>query len=52
MEVQFSPLFDHRKWQEVDHDMDESLAGSLTGPSSGEGESDPLGLGAVIECVG
>ncbi|KAI0938572.1 hypothetical protein AcW1_001724 [Taiwanofungus camphoratus] len=37
------------KWQEVDHDMDESLAGSLTGPSSGEGESDPLGLGAVID---
>ena len=39
-----------RKWEDVDHE--DSLAGQLVGPSgSGEGEGDPLGLGAFVECV-
>ncbi|KAH9923300.1 exocyst complex component Sec5-domain-containing protein [Amylocystis lapponica] len=37
-----------KKWEEVDHEVDNSLAGSLTGTSSGEGE-DPLGLGVAID---
>ncbi|KZT10260.1 uncharacterized protein LAESUDRAFT_721596 [Laetiporus sulphureus 93-53] len=36
-----------QKWEEIDHEKDESLAGSLTG--SGDGETDPLGLGAVVD---
>ena len=38
-----------RRWEEVDHEKDNSLAGMLTG--SGEGEPDPLGLQNVIEYV-
>ncbi|GBE87410.1 exocyst complex component Sec5-domain-containing protein [Sparassis latifolia] len=36
------------KWEEIDHDADNSLAGSLTS-SSNEGEVDPLALGTVID---
>ncbi|EPS97441.1 hypothetical protein FOMPIDRAFT_98227 [Fomitopsis schrenkii] len=36
-----------KKWEEVDHEKDNSLAGMLTG--SGEGEPDPLGLQNVID---
>ncbi|KAH9835275.1 exocyst complex component Sec5-domain-containing protein [Rhodofomes roseus] len=36
-----------KKWEEVDHEKDNSLAGMLTG--SGEGEQDPLGLQDVID---
>ncbi|KAI0249742.1 exocyst complex component Sec5-domain-containing protein [Lactifluus subvellereus] len=36
------------KWEDVDHE--DSLAGQLVGPSgSGEGEGDPLGLGAFVD---
>jgi hypothetical protein len=39
-----------RKWEDVDHE--DSLAGQLVSPSgSVDGEGDPLGLGAVVECV-
>lgn len=39
-----------RKWEDVDHE--DSVAGQLVGPSGGgEGEGDPLGLGAFVECV-
>ena len=41
---------DYRKWEDVDHE--DSLAGQLAGPAGGvEGEGDPLGLGAYVECV-
>jgi len=43
-------VFD-RKWEEVDHDLEDSVAGALTSPTGAEGEGDPLGLGAIIECV-
>ncbi|PPQ75995.1 hypothetical protein CVT26_005947, partial [Gymnopilus dilepis] len=34
------------KWEEVDHELAESVAGALLSPSTaGEGEGDPLGLG-------
>jgi hypothetical protein len=40
------------KWEDVDHDLEDSVAGALTSPTGGgEGEGDPLGLGAAIECV-
>ena len=39
-----------RKWEDVDHE--DSIAGQLAGPAaSSEGEGDPLGLGAFVECV-
>ncbi|KDQ60180.1 hypothetical protein JAAARDRAFT_205190 [Jaapia argillacea MUCL 33604] len=37
------------KWEEVDHDLEDSVAGALTGASGSEGEGDPLGLGSVID---
>lgn len=43
-----------RKWEEVDHDLEDSLAGNLTrsGPGGGDSEpTDPLGLGRPLECV-
>ena len=41
-----------RKWEDVDHDLENSVAGALTSPTGGgDGDGDPLGLGAVIECV-
>jgi hypothetical protein len=43
-------IFD-RKWEEIDHDLEDSVAGALTSPTGVEGEGDPLGLGAIIECV-
>ncbi|KAF7349293.1 Exocyst complex component SEC5 [Mycena sanguinolenta] len=37
------------KWEEIDHDLEDSVASAITstGPS-GDGEGDPLGLGATI----
>jgi hypothetical protein len=43
---------DNSKWEEVDHE--DSPAGQIVGPSGSygvEGEGDPLGLGAFVECV-
>ena len=43
---------DNSKWEEVDHE--DSAAGQIVGPSGSygvEGEGDPLGLGAFVECV-
>lgn len=41
---------DNSKWEDVDHE--DSLAGQLAGPAGNvEGEGDPLGLGAFVECV-
>lgn len=41
----------NRKWEVIDYDNDDTLAGTLTGANNAEGEPDPLGLGATIECV-
>ncbi|KAF7972154.1 hypothetical protein HWV62_18804 [Athelia sp. TMB] len=40
-----------KKWEEVDHDLEDSLAGSLANSHGGEvyGDGDPLGLGAMID---
>lgn len=43
-----------RKWEEVDHDLAGTIAGSMgTGPGSSNSAIDenPLGLGRRIECV-
>ncbi|KZT28105.1 hypothetical protein NEOLEDRAFT_1233888 [Neolentinus lepideus HHB14362 ss-1] len=38
------------KWEQVDHDIGDSLAGALASPTStSEGEGDPLGLGPGID---
>ena len=37
------------KWEETEDDIDESVLLSPTG--TGENDSDPLGLGATVECV-
>ena len=43
-------MADNSKWEDVDHE--DSLAGQLAGPAGSlEGEGDPLGLGAFVECV-
>lgn len=39
-----------RKWEEIDHDLEDSAAGVFTS-GSGEGEGDPLGLGAYVKYV-
>lgn len=44
-------VFLRRKWEDIDHDLENSIAGALTSPSGGDGDGDPLGLGAIIECV-
>ena len=37
------------KWEEVDHELEDSVSGALTGPSSStEAEGDPLGLGSSV----
>lgn len=36
------------KWQVVDHDLEESVAGAILSPTSGDIESDPLGLGSTV----
>ncbi|PPQ68923.1 hypothetical protein CVT24_007667 [Panaeolus cyanescens] len=37
------------KWEDVDHDLEDSYAGALLSPSTGaEAEGDPLGLGNVV----
>jgi len=40
-----------RQWEDIDHDVADSLAGALTsaGSNSDDGNGDPLGLGVVIE---
>jgi hypothetical protein len=43
----------YRTWEDVDHDLEESIAGELTksGPGDNSAEvADPLGLGRY-ECV-
>jgi hypothetical protein len=40
---------DNSRWEDVDHE--DSPAGQLVGPAGVEGEGDPLGLGAFVECV-
>ncbi|TFK49428.1 hypothetical protein OE88DRAFT_1703099 [Heliocybe sulcata] len=38
------------KWEEVDHDMGDSLAGALASPTTtSDGEGDPLGLGSMVD---
>ncbi|CAK5272889.1 unnamed protein product [Mycena citricolor] len=36
------------KWEEVDHELENSIAGALASNANGEGEGDPLGLGATV----
>ncbi|KAF8970220.1 exocyst complex component Sec5-domain-containing protein [Flammula alnicola] len=37
------------KWEEVDHELEDSVAGALLSPSSGgDMEGDPLGLGSTV----
>ncbi|KZP15940.1 hypothetical protein FIBSPDRAFT_1047870 [Athelia psychrophila] len=39
-----------KKWEDVDHDLEDSLAGALANSTGeGHGEGDPLGLGAMID---
>ena len=40
-----------RKWEEVDHELTGSVAGSLTASGSNLMEEDPLGLGHKLEYV-
>lgn len=41
-----------RQWEDVDHDLEDSVAGALMSPTgSGEGDGDPLGLGSTIKWV-
>ncbi|KII91212.1 hypothetical protein PLICRDRAFT_173102 [Plicaturopsis crispa FD-325 SS-3] len=38
------------KWEEVDHDLEDSVAGALMSPTTGvEGDGDPLGLGQTVD---
>ncbi|KAJ7039787.1 exocyst complex component sec5 [Mycena alexandri] len=36
------------KWEEIDHELENSFAGALTSTGASDGEGDPLGLGATI----
>ncbi|KAG6861289.1 hypothetical protein C0995_001843 [Termitomyces sp. Mi166 len=36
------------KWEEIDHELENSVAGALTN-TSGDGEGDPLGLGGYVK---
>lgn len=37
------------KWEEVDHELEDSVAGALLSPSTaGDAEGDPLGLGSNV----
>lgn len=39
-----------RRWQEVDHDLEDSLAGAVLNPTgSWEEDGDPLGLGGYVK---
>ena len=42
-----------RKWHEIDHELEHSVAGALLSPTGGavDVEGDPLGLGNVVRCV-
>ena len=37
------------KWQDIDHDVSDSVAGALTGNAQDTDVMDPLGLGGDIE---
>jgi len=39
------------KWEDIDHELEDSVAGALTN-TSGEGEGDPLGLGGYVNVKG
>ncbi|KIJ63178.1 hypothetical protein HYDPIDRAFT_93197 [Hydnomerulius pinastri MD-312] len=39
------------KWEEIDHDLEDPLSDIVTSSVGGDGDGDPLGLGAVIECA-
>jgi len=43
-----SRLNEPRKWQVVDHNLEESVAGSILSPTPGDIENDPLGLGNYV----
>ncbi|KAJ7637152.1 exocyst complex component sec5 [Roridomyces roridus] len=36
------------KWEEIDHELENSLAGAITSTGNADGEGDPLGLGTRI----
>jgi exocyst complex component 2 len=42
--------YETRKWQVVDHDLEESVAGAILSPTGGgvDIENDPLGLGNIV----
>lgn len=41
-----------RRWEEIDHDNEDSVAGALLSPSSSiESDGDPLRLGSTVKCV-
>jgi hypothetical protein len=46
-------IFICRKWEDVDHEFEDSIAGALTSPVGGGGdaEGDPLGLRSVLRSV-
>ena len=39
------------KWEEVDHELEDSAAGALLSPLTGDAEGDPLGLRNGVKCV-
>ncbi|KAG6848631.1 hypothetical protein H0H93_015369 [Arthromyces matolae] len=39
------------KWEDIDHELENSVAGALTS-TSGDGEGDPLGLGGYVNVKG
>ncbi|KAG6865443.1 hypothetical protein C0991_002519 [Blastosporella zonata] len=38
------------KWEDIDHELEDSVAGALTS-TSGDGEGDPLGIGGFVKLV-
>lgn len=41
----------NRKWEEVDHDLENSVAGALSSSGSTDTDGDPLGLGSYVKYV-
>jgi len=39
-----------RKWEEVDYDLEDPLSDFVTAVG-GDGDGNPLGLGATVECA-
>ncbi|KAG6916419.1 hypothetical protein DXG01_006823 [Tephrocybe rancida] len=39
-----------RKWEDIDHELEDSVAGALTS-TSGDGEGDPLGIGGYLNLI-